>query len=96
MDMKYQYILSAFCFLFLSSCASKPTLFTREFKVSVSSIPDGAEVQLNGFYYGKTPLNLTSNTNSGDFIYVRKVGFVGQRIPMNRNQKEINVQLIKE
>ena len=89
-------VSNIFCFLFLSSCACMPTFPNKEFKASISSFPEGAEVQLNGYYVGKTPFNLITSTNSGNFIYVKKVGFSGQRIPLNRMQKEINVQLIKE
>ena len=94
--MKFQHILSVFCFLFLSACASIPTLPNKEFKVSITSIPEGADVQLNAFYVGKTPLTLTINTNSSNFIYVSKVGFGGQRITLDGKQTEIKVKLVKE
>jgi len=94
--MKFHYILSVFCFLFLSACASLPTLPNKEFKVSITSIPEGADVQLNAFYVGKTPLTLTINTNSSNFIYVSKVGLAGQRITLDGKQTEIKVKLVKE
>ncbi len=95
--MKFRYILSVFCFLFLSSLASKPILPNKEFKVNITSIPEGADVLLNAFYVGKTPITLTINTNSSNFIYVSKVGFAGQRITLDgRKQSEIKVQLVKE
>ena len=94
--MKFRYILSVFCFLFLSSCASMPTLPNKEFKVSISSIPEGADVQLNAFYVGKTPLTLTINTNTSNFIYVSKVGFAGERINLDGKQSDIKVQMVKE
>jgi hypothetical protein len=94
--MKFHYILSVFCFLFLSSCASMPTLPSKEFKVAISSVPEGADVQLNAYYVGKAPLTLTINTNSSNFIYVSKVGFAGQRITLDGKQSDIKVQLVKE
>ena len=94
--MKSQYILSVFCILFLSSNASMLNLPNKEFKVAITSVPEGAEVQLNAFYIGKTPLSLTINTKSSNFIYVSKVGFAGQRITLDGKKREINVQLIKE
>ncbi len=94
--MKFQYIISVFCFLFLSACASMPNLPNKEFKVSITSIPEGADVQLNAYYVGKAPLTLTINTNSSNFIYVSKVGFAGQRITLDGKQSEIKVQLVKE
>ena len=94
--MKFQHIVSVFCFLFLSSCASLPNLPIKEFKVLVSSVPEGADVQLNAYYVGKAPLTLTINTNSSNFIYVSKVGFAGQRITLDGKKSEIKVQLVKE
>ena len=94
--MKFQHIVSVFCFLFLSSCASMPTLPNKEFKVAIASVPEGADVQLNAYYVGKAPLTLTINTNSSNFIYVSKVGFAGQRITLDGKKSEIKVQLVKE
>ena len=94
--MKFQHIASVFCFLFLSSCASMPTLPNKEFKVLVSSVPEGADVQLNAYYVGKAPLTLTINTNSSNFIYVSKVGFAGERINLDGKQSDIKVQMVKE
>jgi hypothetical protein len=45
--MKFQHIVSVFCFFFLSACASMPTLPNKEFKVAIASVPEGADVQLN-------------------------------------------------
>jgi hypothetical protein len=94
--MKSTVIASVFCFLFLSASPSLHTLPNKELKVAISSVPDGAEVLLNGFYAGKTPISLTINTNMINFIYVSKVGFAGQRITLDRKQKEINVLLVRE
>jgi hypothetical protein len=73
-----------------------PNLPNKEFKVLVSSVPEGADVQLNAYYVGKAPLTLTINTNSSNFIYISKVGFAGQRINLDGKQSEIKVQLVKE
>ena len=94
--MKFQHIVSVFCFLFLSSCASLPPLPNKEFKISISSVPEGVDVQLNAFYVGRTPLTLTIDTKSSNFIYVSKVGFEGQRVNLDGKQTEIKVQLVKE
>jgi len=94
--MKFHYILFIFSFLFFSSLASKPILPNKEFKVNITSIPEGADVLLNAYFVGKTPITLTINTNSSNFIYVSKVGFAGQRITLDGKKSEINVQLIKE
>jgi hypothetical protein len=73
-----------------------PTLPNKESKVAIASVPEGADVQLNAYYVGKTPITLTINTNSSNFIYVGKVGFAGQRITLDGKQSEIKVQLLKE
>jgi hypothetical protein len=94
--MKLRHILSVFCLLFLSSYTSISTSPKKEIKVAVSSVPEGADVLLNAFFIGKTPLTLTIDTKSSSFIYVSKVGFVGQRINLDGKQTEIKVQLVKE
>jgi hypothetical protein len=94
--MKFQHIVSVFCFFFLSAYTPIPILPKKELKVVISSVPEGADVLLNAFYVGKTPITLTIKTNSSNFIYVSKVGFVGQRITLDGKKSEINVQLIKE
>jgi hypothetical protein len=68
----------------------------KELKVNITSIPEGAEVLFNAFYVGKTPITLTINTNSRNFIYVSKVGFIGQRITLDSKNSEVNIQLIKQ
>ena len=73
-----------------------PTLPNKEFKVAIASVPEGADVQLNAFYVGKTPLTLTINTNTSNFIYVSKVGFAGERINLDGKQSDIKVQMVKE
>ena len=94
--MKFQLIASVFCFLFLTSHIPISTLPNKELKVVISSVPEGADVLLNAFFVGKTPLTLSIDTKSSNFIYVSKVGFVGQRITLDGKQSEIKVQLVKE
>ena len=94
--MKFQLIASVFCFLFLTSHIPISTWPNKELKVVISSIPEGADVLLNAFFIGKTPLTLSIDTKSSNFIYVSKVGFVGQRITLDGKQSEIKVQLVKE
>jgi len=94
--MKSHFLLSVFCLLFLSSFASKSILPNKEFKVKITSIPEGSEVLFNTFYVGKTPITLTIKTNSSNFIYVSKVGFIGQRITLDSKNSEVNIQLIKQ
>jgi hypothetical protein len=94
--MKLQLIAFVFSFLFLSSYIPISTLPNKELKVAISSVREGADVLLNAFFIGKTPLTLSIDTKSSNFIYVSKVGFVGQRINLDGKQSEIKVQLVKE
>lgn len=94
--MKSHCILSVFCLLFSNSLASKSILPNKELKVNITSIPEGSEVLFNAFYVGKTPITLTINTNSRNFIYVSKVGFIGQRITLDSKNSEVNIELIKQ
>ena len=94
--MKLQLIAFVFSFLFLSSYIPISTLPNKELKVVISSVPEGADVLLNAFFIGKTPLTLSIDTKSSNFIYVSKVGFVGQRITLDGKQTEIKVKLVKE
>jgi hypothetical protein len=94
--MKLQLIAFVFSFLFLSSYIPISTLPNKELKVVISSVPEGADVLLNAFFIGKTPLTLSIDTKSSNFIYVSKVGFGGQRITLDGKQTEIKVKLVKE
>ena len=94
--MKFQHIVSVFCFFFLSAYTSISILPKKELKVVISSVPEGADVLLNAFFIGKTPLTLTIDTKSSNFIYVSKVGFEGQRITLDGKKTEIKVQLVKD
>ena len=64
--------------------------------IEVSSTPSSAEVQLNGRYVGKTPLTISIISSKKNFIYLFKVGHVGQRVEIDSRQKEISVTLIPD
>ncbi len=71
--------------------------FTPGETVKVNSEPAGAEVQLNGRYVGKTPLEITVDyTRKTNFLYFSKTGFQGQRIDLTKNQKEVSITLVPE
>ncbi len=71
--------------------------FTPGETLKVSSEPAGAEVQLNGRYVGKTPLEITVDyTRKTNFLYFSKTGFQGQRLDLSKNQKEVSVTLVPE
>jgi|LauGreDrversion4_2_1035121.scaffolds.fasta_scaffold921951_2 hypothetical protein len=65
--------------------------------LKVSSEPAGAEVQLNGRYVGKTPLEITVDyTRKSNFLYFTKIGHQGLRLDLSKNQKEVSVTLVPE
>ena len=69
--MKYALIFS--CILAFSSCA---TLFGKKtHALSVSSQPDGAEVYVNGFRMGVTPVELNLKADKSYTIQYRKKGY---------------------
>ncbi len=83
--------------LFLQSFVVTPHLVqNQDTMISVSSMPEAAEVQLNGRYVGKTPLKISISSSKKNFIYLFKVGHVGQRIEIDPRQKEISVTLIPD
>ena len=91
-----RYQENKFYFFFLSAYTPIPILPKKELKVVISSVPEEADVLLNAFFVGKTPLTLSIDTKSSNFIYVSKVGFEGQRIKLDGKKTEIKVQLIKQ
>jgi len=71
--------------------------FTSGETVKVNSEPAGAEVQLNGRYVGKTPLEITVDyTRKSNFLYFTKIGHQGLRLDLSKNQKEVSVTLVPE
>ena len=65
--------------------------------VKIRTEPAGAEVQLNGRYIGKSPLEITVDyTRKSNFLYFTKIGFKGQRVDLTKNQTEVSVPLVPE
>jgi hypothetical protein len=65
--------------------------------VKIRTEPSGAEVQLNGRYIGKSPLEITVDyTRKSNFLYFTKIGFQGQRVDLTKNQTEVSVPLVPE
>jgi len=65
--------------------------------VKIRTEPSGAEVQLNGRYVGKSPLEITVDyTKKSNFLYFTKIGFQGQRVDLTKNQTEVSVPLVPE
>ena len=63
--------------------------------VLVKSDPAGAEVILNGYFVGKTPVEIKIDEKQYNFISLSKSGYKRQRIELKGVGKEIEVKLEK-
>jgi hypothetical protein len=64
--------------------------------VLVKSDPAGAEVILNGYLVGKTPVEIKIDEKQYNFISLSKSGYKRQRIELKGVGKEIEVKLEKD
>ena len=64
--------------------------------VLVKSDPTGAEVILNGYFMGKTPVEIKIDEKQYNFISLSKSGYKRQRIELKGVGKEIEVKLEKD
>ena len=64
--------------------------------IMVKSDPVGAEVILNGYYVGKTPIEIKIDEKQYNFISVSKSGYKRQRVELKGIDKEVEVKLEKD
>jgi hypothetical protein len=64
--------------------------------ILVKSDPTGAEVILNGFFMGKTPIEIKIDEKQNNFLSISKSGYKRQRIELKGIGKEIGIKLDKE
>lgn len=64
--------------------------------ILVKSDPTGAEVILNGYNVGKTPVEIKIEERQYNFISLSKSGYKRQRIELKGIGKEIEVKLEKD
>jgi len=64
--------------------------------VLIKSDPAGAEVILNGYLVGKTPVEIKIDEKQYNFISLSKSGYKRQRIELKGVGKEIEVKLEKD
>jgi hypothetical protein len=64
--------------------------------VLIKSDPAGAEVILNGYFVGKTPVEIKIDEKQYNFISLSKSGYKRQRIELKGAGKEIEVKLEKD
>jgi hypothetical protein len=64
--------------------------------ILVKSDPAGAEVILNGYFVGKTPVEIKIDEKQYNFLSISKYGYKRQRVELKGIDKEIEVKLEKE
>ena len=64
--------------------------------ISVKTDPAGAEVILNGYFVGKTPIEIKIDEKQYNFISLSKSGYKRQRVELKGIDKEVEVKLEKD
>ena len=64
--------------------------------ILVKSDPAGAEVILNGYFVGKTPVEIKIDEKQYNFLSISKSGYKRQRVELKGIDREIEVKLEKE
>jgi hypothetical protein len=64
--------------------------------ITVKTDPIGAEVILNGYYVGKTPIEIKIDEKQYNFLSISKSGYKRQRIELKGINKEVEITLVKE
>jgi hypothetical protein len=64
--------------------------------ILVKTDPIGAEVILNGYFVGKTPIEIKIDEKQYNFLSISKSGYKRQRVELKGINKEVEVKLEKE
>ena len=64
--------------------------------ILVKSDPAGSEVILNGYFVGKTPIEIKIDEKQYNFLSISKSGYKRQRVELKGINKEVEVKLEKE
>ena len=64
--------------------------------ILVKTDPIGAEVILNGYFVGNTPIEIKIDEKQYNFLSISKSGYKRQRVELKGVNKEIEVKLEKE
>lgn len=80
--------------LLISLLSSFSSVSTKT--ILVKSDPTGAEVLLNGYNVGKTPVEIKIDDKKYNFISISKSGYKRQRVELKEVDKEIEVKLEKD
>jgi hypothetical protein len=84
-----------FVIILLFSTLSAVTLPATK-TILVKSVPTGVEVILNGYFVGKTPVEIKIDEKQYNFLSISKSGYKRQRVELKGIDKEIEVKLEKE
>lgn len=64
--------------------------------ILVKSDPSSAEVILNGYFVGKTPIEIKIDEKQYNFLSISKSSYKSQRVELKGIDKEIEVKLEKD
>lgn len=64
--------------------------------ILVKSDPSGAEVLLNGYNVGKTPVEIRIDDKKYNFLSISMSGYKRQRVELKGIDKEVEVKLEKD
>lgn len=64
--------------------------------ILVKSDPSGAEVILNGYFVGKTPIEIKIDEKQYNFLSISKSSYKRQRVELKEINKEIEVKLERD
>lgn len=74
--MKHKILISLFLLMIAIASSGCATLFaTKSLPLSISSDPYGADVYVNGFKMGTTPISLSLKADKSYYIEFRKEGY---------------------
>jgi hypothetical protein len=80
--------------LLISALSSFSSVSTKT--ILVKSDPTGAEVLLNGYNVGKTPVEIKIDDKKYNFISVSMSGYKRQRVELKGIDKEVQIKLEKD
>lgn len=80
--------------LLISALSSFSGISTK--LILVKSDPAGAEVLLNGYNVGKTPIEIRIDDKKYNFLSISMSGYKRQRVELKGIDKEVEVKLEKD
>lgn len=84
---KITFIVSAFCFILLQSCATllrSPKSKDTKTEIYINSVPPNADIYVNNKVVGKTPLSYTHLGRKTATIQIKKEGYLNEQSGIKR------------